>query len=210
LKIKVQIGDALAEARTLNQLGNLFSSLGRREDAVRCYRQSADARVRLGDLRGEGLVRYNLADELITLKRYDEAREELRRAVECDEPFGHVAEPWKTFNIMSSLERVVGNESAAQNARAQAVRAYLSYRRDGGEPHTALGQAIASDPGTLLTALQQEPNLRPNLRALIHPLQAVLEGSRDTSLANDPNLNYDEVAELLLLIERRGAFGEGA
>jgi len=134
LKLKVQVRDELGEARTLSQLGSLYSRLGRREEAVRCYRQSAEVRVRLKDLLGEGLVRSNLANDLIKLERYDEARAELERAIECDKPFGHVAELWKTFEILSRLERTVGNEVAAENALAQAIELYRAYRRDGGAP----------------------------------------------------------------------------
>jgi hypothetical protein len=36
---------------------------------------------------------------------------------------------------------------------------------------------------------------------LIPLLEAVLAGSRDPALAEDPNLNYADAAELLLLIE---------
>jgi len=134
LKISVQTSDARGEAQTLNQLGNLYSRLGRREDAVRCYRQAADVHVRLRDLRGEGLIRSNLAIALIELNRYDEARAELLRAIECEKPFGHVAQPWRTFDILSDLERAVGNEPAAEVALAQAINAYRAYRRDGGAP----------------------------------------------------------------------------
>jgi tetratricopeptide (TPR) repeat protein len=202
LKIKVQIGDAPGEAMTLLQLGNLYSNLGRGEDAVRCYRQSADVRVRLGDLKGEGLVRNNLAIQLMALKGYAEARIELKRAIECDKPFGHVPQPWGTFQNLSILERAAGNEVAAQKARAQAVQAYLAYRRDGGEPGTEWGQDLASDPVEKLTSLQRAHDLQPNVRAVIRPLEAILAGSRDTNLADDPNLDYDDAAELLLLMER--------
>jgi tetratricopeptide (TPR) repeat protein len=202
LKIKVQIGDASGEALTLGQLGNLYSSLGHREDAVRCCRQAADIHVRLRDLRGEGSNHSNLAILLIELNRYNEARQELERAVECKKPFGHAATPWTTFAVLSDLERAVGNEPAAQKARAQAVQAYRAYRQDGGEPTYARGQFLATDPGKCLAALRQKPDLSPDQRALIAPLQAILAGSRDTALADDLNLNYDDAAELLLLIER--------
>jgi hypothetical protein len=40
------------------------------------------------------------------------------------------------------------------------------------------------------------------------PLQAILDGSPDTRLADDPNIDYDDAAELLLLTERLGASSE--
>jgi tetratricopeptide (TPR) repeat protein len=201
LKIRVQTGDALGESRTLNQLGGLYFGLGRHEDAFRCFRQCADVGIQLGDLRGEGVVRSNLAMALIDLNRYDEARAELERAIECKKPFGHVAETWKTFSILSQLEQAVGNETAYRKARHQAVESYLAYRRDGGAPKTELGELLTKDSDRVLAALQA-PDLPSNWRALIPALQAILAGSRDTKLANDPNIHPADAAELLLLMER--------
>jgi len=207
LKIEVQLGDRAGEAATLNELGSLYSRMGRHEEAVLFYRQAAEVRVELGDLRREGLVRYNMADQLIRLNRYGEARSELLRAIECDRPFGHAAEPWKTFNILSDLERAVGNRPEALKARSQAVQAYLAYRRDGGESRTPGAQLcamVARDPDTArsqLAELRQTPDLPAWLIAMIPPLEAILAGSRDPALAEDPSLDYDDAAELLLLIE---------
>ncbi|MCP4590563.1 MAG: hypothetical protein GY842_07455, partial [bacterium] len=42
------------------------------------------------------------------------------------------------------------------------------------------------------------------LRPLIPALLAVVDGSRDPALAPDPDLDYDDAAEILLLLERLG------
>ncbi len=42
---------------------------------------------------------------------------------------------------------------------------------------------------------------RAYLKPLIPKLQAVLRGERDPSLAADPDLDYDDAAELQLLLE---------
>jgi len=202
LKIRIQTDDASGEAQTLNQLGNLYSALGRSEDAVRCYRQTADLRVRLRDLRGEGIARHNLGAGLVVLRRYDEARIELERAIACKKPFGHGVTPWTTFANLSNLEALVGNESSAQNARDQALQTYLAYRRDGGVPQNRKGELIARDPAGALRAFQESIDRSPSLRAFIRPLQAILAGSRDKTFADDPELSYDDAVELLLLMER--------
>jgi hypothetical protein len=49
--------------------------------------------------------------------------------------------------------------------------------------------------------LQQRSDPPAWLRALIPALQAVLAGSHDVHLADRPNLDYCDAAELLLLIE---------
>jgi len=207
LKITVQTGNRPREAMTLNQLGNLYSRMGRREEAVHFYRQAAEVYVGLRDLINEGGTRNNLANQLIELKRYDEARQELLRAIECKKPFGHAARSWTTFAHLSDLERAVGNEPEAHKARNQAMQACLAYRRAGGESQTPRGQLcalVARQPDAargLLLKLRQSPDLPADLRALIPLLEAVLAGSRDPALAQDPNLNYADAAELLLLIE---------
>jgi tetratricopeptide (TPR) repeat protein len=200
LKIKVQIGDRAGEAQTLGQLGNLYSRVERGEEAVRFYRQAADVAVVLGDLRREGARRSNIAGQLVRLKRYDEARVEIERAIECKKPFGHVAEPWTTFNILSGLERKTGNQAAARQARNQAIQAYLSYRRAGGASQTP-GGPLCSLVAQHLADLRQQVDTPSWLQALIPALEAVLAGSRDVRLADDPNLDYDDAAELLLLME---------
>ena len=63
---------------------------------------------------------------------------------------------------------------------------------------------IANTHAANLAKHQQEPNLPDYLRRFITALQAVLSGSSDLSLAADPSLDYDDAAELLLLLERLG------
>ncbi len=105
LAISVQENDLAGQARTLGQLGNLYDGMGRLEEAATFYRQAADAYARLEDLANEGRARSNLADTLIKRRRYDEARHEIQRAIECKRPYGHAAEPggpgqfWKISNV---------------------------------------------------------------------------------------------------------------
>ncbi|HUT11910.1 MAG TPA: tetratricopeptide repeat protein, partial [Thermoguttaceae bacterium] len=216
LAIKVQRQDTAGEASSLLELGNLYDAMGRLEEAVAFYRQAADKYVELGDMADEGRTRNNAADTLIKLGRHDEARREIERAIECKEPYGHAAEPWKTWGILYDLEQATGHPQAAAEARAKAVRAFLDYRRAGGENHSGLGpqlcrmvtDAIAQNQTqegeAALTQLATRPDLPRYAKALIPALQAVLAGNRDPALADDPNLDYDDAAELLLLLERAG------
>jgi tetratricopeptide (TPR) repeat protein len=181
LRIKAQTGNRAGEGTTLIQLGNLYARMGRTEETVEFYRRAADLFADLKDLRYEGVARGNAALLLIQLQRYAEARRELLRAIECDQHFGHGVEPWKTFDILSRLERATGNPEAAAQARQQALEAYLAYRRDGGvsqrdnpELFTAVSQAIAAGQ-----------------RAAVEQLLA------------DPDLNYRDAAEIILLLDRQ-------
>ena len=84
LEIMTRNNNRSGQAGSLNQLGRLYGDyLNRPEEAVTFYRQAADMYVELGDSRSEGLARNNIADTLRQLKRHDEARSEIMRAIEC-------------------------------------------------------------------------------------------------------------------------------
>ena len=202
------------EAMTLGELGNLYDDMDRLEDAVTFIRQAADVYVGFGDLRHEGIQRNNLGKTLIRLERYDEARSELRRAIECDEPFGHAAEPWKTWGNLDGLERTVGNTEVAAEARAKAIESYLSYRRDGGQSQSAIGNIVAPT----MQAIQQgeneqasrelsqllEGDIATQYKVALPKLKAILDGDRSPRLAEDPDLHPVDAVELLLLLEGLG------
>ena len=214
LAIKVQQQDAAGEAASLGELGNLYGSMGRSEEAVRCYRQAADIYVRLQDQRKEGTARSNLANTLLKLGRHDEARAELSRAIACKEPYGHVAEPWRSWENLRRLELATGDAEAAARARQHAFESYLSYRREGGYGTTpsarlcaaAAGAIAAGDTSELEQFLSQPQgeDTQPWARAVFPKVLAVLRGERDPALAADPALDYDDAAELLLLLESLG------
>jgi hypothetical protein len=131
--------------------------------------------------------------------------------MDCIAPFGHTAEPWKSWAILSDIETAAGDNAAAADARHHARTAFLAYRRDGGENQSRSGrlalavhQPLASgDPAEAASLLQQlaaDPRAAILLRFLT-ALQAITAGNRDRSLADDPALHYSESAEVLLLIE---------
>lgn len=95
-------------------------------------KQACDIYVVLGDVQTEGRARNNLANTVIKLKRYDAARDEIKRAIECKNQFGHTAQPWTAFSILYDLEIATGKPKAAEQAWEKEFSAYLSYREDGG------------------------------------------------------------------------------
>jgi len=213
LAILVRESDLDGQASSLGQLGNLYDAMGRLEEAVTFYRQCAEVRVHLQDFAGEGRVRNNLADTLIKLRRYDEARQELRRAIERKKPYGHSAEPWKAWAILESLERATSHAMAAEAARQQAIEPYLAYRRAGGvsqSPATqffdlvaqVIQQNTADEARQLLSQIASQPNVPTFVKALISKLQSLLAGDRNHALATDPKLICLDAAELLLLLEK--------
>jgi tetratricopeptide (TPR) repeat protein len=213
LTIEVRLGDVAGQAMTLNQLGILYDQdLDRAEEAAAFNRQSADKFFEIGDVANEGKARSNLAIRLIKLRRLDQARQEIRRAIECDAQFGHASEPWKTWANLAVIETNAGEPTAAAEAKQKATESFLTYRRDGGENQNldgricfAVTQALLTgDPATAAALLQKEPvdpNLPASVGPLIQALQAVVTGSRDRTLADAPGLTYTMAAEILFLIE---------
>ena len=213
LVIKVQVGDVAGQASTLNQLGNLYDThLGRTEEAAAFLRQAADKYVELRNVAKEGMARSNLGVRLRKLGRLDQARQEICRAIECNQQFGHASEPWKSWNILADIETDDGNAIAAAQAKHKARECYLAYRRDGGENHLPTGHIAlavteelrAGGPAVAASLLQHVAASRkipvPG-RTFIHALQAILAGSRDRNLATAPDLDYTMAAEIILLIE---------
>ncbi len=216
LRINVQTADRSGEANTLGELGNLYRRMGRVEEAVSFYRQAATVFGELQNPAAEGRQHGNLAYTFFQLRRHDEARREILLAIECGQPFGHTAEPWKAFAILANIERAAGNAGAADVARSRAIEAYLAYRRDGGENLGGGGEifrlveeAIAGDqiqPAEgQLAALGSAANLPAHLKPLLPKLQAILRGARDPALAADPDLDFDDAVELTLLLESLAA-----
>jgi tetratricopeptide (TPR) repeat protein len=213
LAISVRIGDIDGEANTLNELALLYDDVfGRPEDAADFFRQAVNKTVQIGDLAKEGTRRSNLAGTLLKLHRLDEAREEINRAIECKKDFGHAAEPWKSWILLAHIEARSGNPSAAAEAKRKATDSYVAYRRDGGEGHSREAQIgfavtnslVAGDTATakaLLHRVASEPNLPRSAAAFVRVLQAVVAGSRDRALADDPDLGFHMRAETLLMIE---------
>jgi tetratricopeptide (TPR) repeat protein len=213
LEIRTQNNILAGQADSLGELGNLYDGcLNRSEEAVSFYRQAVDIYVELGDLSKEGVVRSNIADTLVKLEHYDEARTAINRAIVCKSQFGHVAEPWKSFSILRKVEVAVGNNKAANSAWLKARDAYLAYRQQGGYAQSNPGKLInvilavnQEDRPELikqLTELTQTEDIPDWLKFFIPKVITIIKGSKDSTLADDSTLNYDEAAELLFLLER--------
>ncbi len=219
LAIEVQCNDVAGQASTLIQLGNLYADvLDRPEDAVTHSRQAAERYVALRDVANEGRARNNLANTLRRLDRLKEARGEAERAIECDRGLGHAAEPWTSWDILAKIENDDGRAREARQASLQARDAYLAYRRDGGESYTDSARLaaeitrllLADDTNSASAGLAQLAGL-PDPPAWLPPfvaaLQAVVAGERRASLADAPGLDYDDAAEIVLLLDRLTAAG---
>ncbi len=212
LAISVRLGNVSGQAGTLSQLGILYAlAFGRLEETALFFRQAAEKYAEVHDEVKEATTRSNLAEALRKVRRFDEARQEIHRAIECGRKFGHGSEPWMTWNTLFNIETDAGNLTIAEGAKGKAIELYLGYRRNGGENHYTAGRIclavikplLAGDPpaaASLLEKLASNPN-DVQLLPFIHALQAIVAGSRDRTLADAPDLDFTMAAEILFLIE---------
>lgn len=200
-------------AEVLGELGHLHLALSQLEEAALAYRRMAELCAQLGDGHGEELARNNLANALIQLRRHDEARQELYRASECNLPESYTARHWAIRRGLHDVGQEIKNTEVADQARQQAMRKYLAYRRAGGKntnPGARLceqiGQAIRAgytvDVAAILEKMAASSTIPAAGQVLIAKLQAVLDGSRDPELADDPELHYQYAVELQLVLEK--------
>lgn len=209
LRIEVEVGNKEGQASTLGQIGNLYQGRRRFEEAAQLHRQAATLREELGDSFTHARSLSSLALALCELGRLDDAREAATYAAHLKAPFGHAAQPWKTWFLLFQIETSAGRPTEASAARLQAIELYSAYRRDGGEPQFSTAKLIATvgevlhasgveHARRLIPAPEQfEPRLLPSRDALL----AILDGTRDPAVALDPRLDYDDAAELALLLE---------
>lgn len=210
LSITVQIGNVVGQANTLSQLGSLYLVLDRPEDAAYFFLQAAEKFEKIPDPAKEGITRTNRAETLRILRRFDEARKEILRAIECKNGLGHAVHPWATWHVLGTLEEDEGQLTSAAESKRKARDCYLTYRREGGENHFQAGSIclvilplITINPAAAAAQLRQlaaDPKAA-RLIPFIQALVVIAAGSRDKALADAPGLDYTMAAEILFLIE---------
>jgi tetratricopeptide (TPR) repeat protein len=209
LALKAANGNRRGEAATLHQLASLYDAQGRLEDAAALYRQTIDLHHTLGNRLDESTSLNNVGAVLRKLRCFDEARDALTAFLDIIKPYGHAAEPWKTWTALERVERDAGRPDAGREARREALRTYRAYRADGGEPMegatrliAAFGQALRESGPDAARALLPDPTQVPDVFApTLRALHAISAGSRDPALADDPALYSTNAVELALLLE---------
>jgi hypothetical protein len=178
------------------------------EESAQLHRQVATLREELGDSFTQARSLSNMANILRKLGRLGEAREVAILAAHLKAPFGHAAEPWKTWSILQEIEAQAGRPDAAA-ARSRAIELYAAYRREGGEPQSSSGRLIVIVGQTLLLhgaeaahgLIPPPDRFEEKLLPVREALLAIVGGSRDPALAQDARLEYDDAVELALLLE---------
>jgi len=212
LRLASHLGRRHYEASTLGELGTLYKEQNRHEEAVRFFRRAIEIHAEFGDMCNEGISQHNAAACLVELNRLDEARRELQCAIKNTRPFGHRAEPWKAFALLADLEQAAGDQAAVAAARAQARAAFLAFRHDRGENRDIGGRLALLVAGALrsgdlaeadatLAEFSRQSNLPAFFPPMLTALTAILHGSRDAALAEEPALRCTDAVELELLLE---------
>lgn len=199
------------EALLLDQLGLLYRSLSKLEDSVTVLLKAIEITVELKNKLIEGRSRHNLATVLIKLGRYSEARLEITRAIECIPLLEHTGELWKSLMTLHDLEMAENNLIAAAEAKRRATEDYLTYRYNGGgnlsnQADLFVAAMYAIQTGQTNELIERlefivEPEHPIPYKALIRQLCTLLRGSRETALADDPELDYLNAVELRILLE---------
>jgi len=121
--ISREVGDPMGESRAANNLADIYTRLGRTEEAIDLLRRALDLNRATGRRFGEGVALVNIGDALLDLDRADEALDYLQQA----------------WHIFAEVEAVDG----AGYALVSLGRCYLALGRDA-EALDHLGQGLAS------------------------------------------------------------------
>jgi len=190
------MNDEVLSADILTELGNLWNIEGGFVEAIDFYRQAVAVYVKLGRTPQEGAIRSNIADALIKLGNFDDAKSELARAIECESPLGHAAEPWKTWNIMHRLQLATGNKSEQVDAHIRATSSYAAYRKAGGTSQSAWNPLYTlvldaiqlnnqESAKSVLRNLLRRDDLSASDKSCIYTLQKILNGNYSLRLTDN-------------------------
>lgn len=207
-------GNAPGVISSFLELGSLSETQQSYLDAVDFYRQALKVAEESDDQYRQVVSGNRLADALRLSGNIDEALNVLEQAGNLGQKFGHDAEPWKTWNILSNLESAGNNAKGAMAARQRAIEAYTAFRIEGGQNNEGDGQLCAmvlqgiqaeqtSRVGEMLIKLaSNEAWQSTENKALLIALNQFLQGKREIPLIENTDLHYRHVAELMLLQDR--------
>ena len=110
---------------------------GRYDEAISFARNALVEAERFGRRKYDCLVRVPLARALVATGRPGDAVDVLTRAVVEAERLGHLPSRWPALSAMAEAEAALGDEEAAANARAAAVRSIEEFASGLTDAHRA-------------------------------------------------------------------------
>lgn len=207
-------GNTVGVISTLLELGGVSEQRDVLAEAVNYYQQAFELAKESADGYRQAAAANMLADAFRKQGEIKQALKTLELAGSLGQQYGHAAEPWKTWNILSELYADNDNPEGAQKARQQSIEAYVSYRVDGGQNNEGEGQLCAmvlqaiqtgkdDEVRKLITQLSENKAWQTaDYQALLKTLTQLLNGERNLPLLENTELGYRHVAELMLLQDR--------
>jgi tetratricopeptide (TPR) repeat protein len=145
---KLRAGDVAGIALTLGNLGRLHLRVGRFLEAIDCFRLDLDLARDLGDERATARMREDIGRAWMGLERWDDARVELRAALEIAREHGYRDIEFFALHDLALTDLALGDIAAARGrlARAEASLGPADPR------DTFLDAMLASARGRVLAA----------------------------------------------------------
>ena len=111
---------------------------GRHDEAISFAKEALDAAARFGRPKYDCLVRVPLARALLATGRAKEAADVVTRAVIEAERLGHLPSRWRALAMLADAKADLGENDAASDARAAAVRSVEEFANSLSEAHRSV------------------------------------------------------------------------
>jgi tetratricopeptide (TPR) repeat protein len=137
LTARREVGDRAGEGTTLNNLGSLARSLGRKDEALAYYEQALAVMREVGDRRGEGTALNNLGLQADSLGRNEEARAYFEQALAIRREVRDRGGEGITLHNLGDLAESLGRKQEARAYYEQALRLFEEV----GSPNAEISRA---------------------------------------------------------------------
>ncbi|GAA1642240.1 AfsR/SARP family transcriptional regulator [Actinoplanes couchii] len=124
-------GNETSLMRSLDCKGRSLARLGRHDDAAPVLAQALAINQRIGRRHEEAMIRVSIADNLVGLKRTNDAVAELRRAADAARSVGQGPYHFQAFRSLSALLLTLGDDAGARQAFDRASEVLGSFQGGG-------------------------------------------------------------------------------
>ncbi|OKH28630.1 hypothetical protein NIES2101_43620, partial [Calothrix sp. HK-06] len=113
LKLYQQIGDKNWQAITLNNIGNVYNSLGDKQQALKFYNQSLPLRIEVGDKAGQAITLNNIGNVYNSLGDKQQALKFYNQSLPLSIEVGDKATRATTLNNIGAVYDSLGDKQQA-------------------------------------------------------------------------------------------------
>lgn len=213
LRINNRIGNAFGKASNLGMLGILYDNIGKYDEAIHMYKEALKMFQDIDDVRNSLAVLVNLAGSYLSIEDYGSASKVAYSGLKFQKANKMNHEIWLLYSRLYNIEIAQGRKDIAEFFWFKARDSYLEYRQFNGAPEFADGELLdyviewmfSYDSAKALSLVNKhgvELKETKSSVLLMNATTKIVQGSRDRSLADNMELDYDAAAEILFLIER--------